>query len=616
MTPPPLTAPIPQRAVHSEMQRIRLQMAADQAARLEEAEARRPDYLKRTKRPTSSPPHEGTSGDQENTRPSLGVVDSPVKGRRLALFQETSEESFEQSLLAGGYPLYGHSPTYADPTTPVRNGKTLQTPTDEHNSDAVPSEKELAKQRRLAAFRDHNTDDGHAKLYPVLLEGMGRVLMDHIPPDSTYQTESPHRKKGSRKRKGQTLESPAKRILGSPSKRLEDVTSGEVSKPNWPDKVFPWSLQSQQRAEYVKKEEEERLRWIERYLDRDSDEDDDNEDQSLGLPHIEEEVSPVRRGRGKMVPLRSNPHAAIHGKREHMMIPSDPADARAALLSKRSVRALAFRRRQEDKEMCICNGAGEGRELVQCDECRKWFHLECIGINDVTELGREEDPWYCNQCLGVDRAALSSPTFVPTDDRLPVNGRRDLVFFPGNVQESPPGMSWSTPSRVPKTPVHGKDLTRTFSTRSSMGDSSQFGPETPSNSAHSVRVYSTPGPPSFLETLDEPFDPTSTPSRGMKFSGPFTTPKAPSWYRGNTLQTPSLSGRKFPGGSFPYAFEPGNASSPSRNAYTTEESPVRRSTKALPALRPPESPLAPRSTIFPVFGTQASRRRSAEKLHG
>lgn len=125
--PPPLSAPIPQRAIGSEIQRIRLQMAADQAARLEESEARRPDYLKRTKRPSSGAgTHAIAIGDQENTQPALGVVDSPVKGRRLALFQETSEESFEQSLLAGGYPLYGHAPAYGEPTTPRQNGKTSQ----------------------------------------------------------------------------------------------------------------------------------------------------------------------------------------------------------------------------------------------------------------------------------------------------------------------------------------------------------------------------------------------------------------------------------------------------------------------------------------------------------
>lgn len=37
---------------------------------------------------------------------NVGITDSPAKGRRLKLFQETSEESFEESLMAGGYGRY------------------------------------------------------------------------------------------------------------------------------------------------------------------------------------------------------------------------------------------------------------------------------------------------------------------------------------------------------------------------------------------------------------------------------------------------------------------------------------------------------------------------------
>ncbi|KAF7797819.1 hypothetical protein EIP86_009025 [Pleurotus ostreatoroseus] len=580
-------------------------MAADQAARLEEAEARRPDYFKRTKRPNSTPsPHANMPGNQENAYPGLGVIDSPVKGRRLALFQETSEESFEQSLLAGGYPLYGHAPAYAEPTTPTRNGKLPLANADDQCAGRLPTEKDLTKQRRLAAFRDHNTNESPTKLIPVTLEGIGRVLLDHLPTDSVKPSNVPQSKKGARKRKGSTLEGPAKKSSGSPSKRFTELSQVEkLVKPNWPDQSFPWSLQSEQRVEYIKMEEEERLRCIERYLDRESDEDEDSEDQSLGLPRVDDDVSPVRRGRGKMVPIRSNRGSSGNER----AIPSDPADARAALLSKRSVRALAFRRRKDT--LCICQGEDGGGEQVQCDECHKWYHLECIGIRDISELGKEEDPWYCDQCLGVTRTVPSSPIFAPTDDRLPVNSRRDSIFFPLNVQESPPALEWNTALRFPRTP-QGKDQTRTFSTRSSMGDSSQFGPETPSNTGHSVRVYNTPGPTPFLATLDEPYDPTSTPSRGMKFSGPFTTPRPPTWYRGPHAQTPLTAGRKPSGGSFPFT-------SVSRGAFTNDESPVRRATKPSSVhIRPPESPLAPRSTVFPVLGLQQSRRSGPERLPG
>ena len=32
----------------------------------------------------------------------------------------------------------------------------------------------------------------------------------------------------------------------------------------------------------------------------------------------------------------------------------------------------------------MCHGTDDGRELVQCDACSTWYHLECIGIEDTS----------------------------------------------------------------------------------------------------------------------------------------------------------------------------------------------------------------------------------------
>lgn len=77
----------------------------------QEAEARRPDYLKRTKRTAQeldlATDTDGTlQGSALQPAANIGITDSPVKGRRLTLFQETSDESFEESLMAGGYGRY------------------------------------------------------------------------------------------------------------------------------------------------------------------------------------------------------------------------------------------------------------------------------------------------------------------------------------------------------------------------------------------------------------------------------------------------------------------------------------------------------------------------------
>lgn len=588
-----------------------MQMAADQAARMQEMESRRPEYLKRAKRRLSDPDVDVLPiGNQENAAPGLAVVDSPAKGRRITLFQETSEESFEQSLLAGGYPTYGHTPSYAEPSTPQANGKTglsqravdwiqqatpgyrAPSPSKAHDSERQPSEEEMRKRRRLEAFRDHNSSNS---LFPVYVEGRGRVLLDRAPDDaSMYETPT---KKRSRRKKGGIVDSPSRKK----TQYSEVVTEPMVSvRPNWLDQVFPWSVRAQERADITRKEEEEKLKRIERYLERESDEDEE-EDQSLGLPATDAEDPLVRRGRGKWVPLPVNPSEPPRtpSKRDRAYYPSDPADARAALLSKRSVRALAFRRKQEHEEdvVCpICTSGDDGQELVQCDDCHRWFHAECIGVEDLAQLGNEEDPWYCRECLGFPPAGSSSPVYVPTDDRPLAGPRRDPLFFQGaGVQESPPGILWNTP-RIPETPIRGaRNLSQLLSSRSSWAESSDVGPITPSTAAKSVRVYREP---SAFDPLEESFDPTATPSRGMRFSGPFTTPKATHiWpHRSTTaLQTPSRSNtsRRRQGSGLPYALQfPGDY----------DDSPVRRA-QPREAVRVPrsvaESPLASRSTSFP-----------------
>ncbi|KAI0932864.1 hypothetical protein AcW1_000138 [Taiwanofungus camphoratus] len=640
-TPPPLSAPVPQRAVGGEIQRIHLQLAADHAARLHEMEARRPDYLVREKRPDSGADSEiidqPNQDDQENLLPGLGVTVSPIKGRRLKLFQETSEESFEQSLLAGGYPGYGSTNTSGDPQTPINKGKASlsqramqwlhhATPgqpgpantASELEADWIPSDKEIRKRKRLAAFQDNTSaSEPPMKLYPVEIEGKGRVLLNVSPEEIATQIDSPVRKRGyRRKKRGTVLNSPTKK--GHVDEALSDDTA--VTQPNWVDSAFPWCMRSQERNEMARLEQEERLRHIERYLERDSDSDEDiGESQTLNpavLSH-DDDVPPPRKGRGKMVPLRANPNVRSKTISENVLLPSDPADARAALLSKRSVRALASRRKRgkEDDEgsldgevVCVCHRGDDGRPLVQCDDCKTWYHLSCVGIKNASELGDEDDPWYCADCLGVPMASSNpalEPTFVPTDDRPPVDGVRDPLFFNASLQESP-AAPWSS-SRLPRTPLRGRNLPQDFSSRSSWEDSSRLGPSTPVSSAQSVRVYSSPGPYGNAYHDESPFDPTITPSRGIKFGTAITTPKQGIWStRANgQSQTPHAPGReswKHSGGSFAFPAlndSNGPSLSPYRSIYSYDDTPVRRSrpreeSRILVGRRLWDSPLPPR----------------------
>lgn len=596
-TSPPTSPPIPQASLVSaptaggEMERIRQAMIQDQLAHHQEAESRRPDYLRRTKRTLNEAEPatllEDERAPERERSAAVGIMESPVKGRRLKLFQETSEESFEESLMAGGYGRYRTAEWVRQPqpltlVAPGPAGPSNVVSALEEAEEAPPSEKELKKRKRLAAFRrEHSPFDGSAaKLFPVELEGRGRVLLDIRAEDqnvSTTPEPTPNKKKGGsrRRKKGGEL-SPKER------KTLTSTGAGEplISRPNWPDAEFPWRLRTEERADMAKAEDADRMRWIERFLDRDSDDEDDEEvvlntsvrtvhgealpSAQWGVVYDDEAERPVpsSRGRGKMVPLFGDPGGLhTHIRKRNAFFPSDPADARAALLSKKSVRTLSYRQQkrrkqaedESDEEVCICHGIDDGRELVQCDGCQTWYHLQCIGIRNIAELGREEDPWFCPACEERNRSSTPEPevvprqpTLVPTDDGPRLSRSHDPPLFQSLLQDSP--MGWN-PSRIPKTPTRsGHEYDHRLSSGSTWIDSSRHGPSTPYHLSQSVRVYtsSTPGPFDGYSQYDEsPFDPTSTPSRGIQFNAPFATPKNVWSSRPNGLfQTPSrASGR-------------------------------------------------------------------------
>lgn len=418
---------------------------------------------------------------------------------------------------------------------------------------------------------------------------------------------TPQKKRVNNRRKKKAAELLAHKKLSSDP----DAADEQAEKPNWPDTEFPWRLRTEERVELAKAEEEERMRWIERFLDRDSDDEDDAESSSqrehdetasvskfgVVFDHTPETAYPA--GRGKMVPLLAySDNTQLMSRR--MAFPSDPADARAALLSKRSVRALSYRQQKraalgddsDDEVVCICRGKDDGRELVQCDACQTWYHLQCIGIRTVAELGREEDPWFCRRCVrspspSRDPAAgiAREPTFAPTDNEPIPRRVLDAPFFPASLQASP---NW-TSLKAPRTPTRSSatpaDYAYAWSSASRAGPST---PPPPAPADVSSRVYSSPldayGQPPYDES---PFDPTSTPSRGIRFHAPFATPKNSAWPpRAPLFQTPSkASGRGGAlgtggPGSYPPALDDLSSSPPTQDRYGRtngyDDSPIRR----------------------------------------
>lgn len=556
-----------------------------------------------------------------------------MRGRRLELWgiQETSEESFEERLMAGGYGGYGSTIGPGDaqrPKTPPNGNKlasnagaggysvalewaSMITPGPAGSSkpievslaetsgtpgggfasvvggraggvkterkEPVMDEREMRKRRRLEAFKkDMGSEDGvneidrrRSRLVPVEMEGRGRVLMDVSLEETSdilegnapqADAQSPGSKKKpvgkNRKRKGgpaamaatssaTPVKAGAKGAGKGKAKEewkipVEDPAAQRNGAPNWPDSEFPWSLRLAERKEREEREEREKMRLIERFLETPSDGEESDEEA----------------------------HPSANG-----VIPFDPADARAAFLSKKTVRALFYGRQlgmefglndsdDDEDRICFCRGRDDGREMVQCDDCKVWYHLECIGVRDVHDLGDEKDPWYCRRCVLhrsgdlYDRLPSSEPTFAPTDEELTPQRQHatdSLLFHSSPLQESPGFAEWSPRKlpAMPTTPTRGSGISGRnaleFPSRSSWtssSDSRHGPPATPRNSVHHVQIYTTPTPGQFHHDFS-PLDPTSTPSRGLRFPPSFT-PKSSSnsWTgppRTTLFQTPAAA---------------------------------------------------------------------------
>ncbi|KAF7340266.1 hypothetical protein MVEN_01945500 [Mycena venus] len=587
-----------------------------------------------------------------------------IRGRRITLFQETSDESFEESLMAGGYGRYRTADWVRQPQpmapTPVPPGpSTVLKRSEEPTPLRPPTEKELRKRKRLEAFRSNETtntsgDPHTSKLFPVNLVTMGRVLVDNVGEEngfaSTAADSSPSKNGmgGTGKRAMAAANKKAKKKTQEPSARekkmaiaaqaLEDANE----KPNWPDAEFPWRLRSEERAEITKEEEEHRMQLIENFLNRDTDDEDGSEEEDGGKNGEDEDLLdpsewdkvyedgkqrpiPSRGGRGKMVQLSAEPHVdrPVGGIKRSRFFPTDPGDARAALLAKKSVRSLSFRQQRRerakgadtDEVLCICRGKyDEDGDVVQCDLCGIWYHLHCIGIHNIADLGQEDDPWYCEKCYVVERSESSEeeetrapePTFVPTDNEPPrVSHSSDTPLYqPVALQESP--MPWSGP----KTPPRGstaRDFGSAFSSIAS-GSRAPFTPSTPHSSNRrrsSVQTFGHDTPGGGFDVDDLPFDPTSTPSRGIKFGAPFATPKNMWPVKPNGLfETPSRrrdsTSRLFGApGTLDESASGGGVlfSSPFGRMPTYDDSPIRRDTApagdAQRTRRLLESPIAP-----------------------
>ena len=532
-------------------------LADPHPSKIEETGSHRPDYLERAQRTPSPLANSSVLADQYSHIPtSLGVTETPARGRRLKLFQETSEESFEESLMINGYAHrsgVSHNGQLsqttldwlrhpASATSSPHWSYPLSVPSIPPPSDSPRTESETRKRKRLESFLSPTPCT--SKLRIVDVEGRGRVLLNRE--EEVNPHETPHggnlarqkRPAGKRNLKGSGngKASPLKRGIASPPNSSMD--SGSVG-PDWLDAEFPWSLKADQLVRAHWETQAEKMRWVEKFLDRDSDSESEGEEimpSSAWGELYQHPPMPCRRGRGKMVPIK----ATDRRRTGTMVFPSDPADARAALLSRRVARTLTLRRASqtrhfnpstdgsgsgEDEDFCVCEGKVKDRGLVQCDDCERWYHLRCIGVRNAGELGGLNDPWYCTGCMKDARRTItpepiipsSEPTIVPTDDDCPGSSPKDPLFFVDDPERSP-FPTWRPRAR-PSTPTRGSVSFEPLSGSSSTPYSNKGDPSTPQNpSSGLARIYETPNLSISIGGGEPTFDLATTPSRGMKFS--------------------------------------------------------------------------------------------------
>ena len=485
--------------------------------------------------------------------------------------------------------------------------------------DARQTENETRKRKRLESFL--TSAPRTSKLRIVDAGGRGRVLFNVEEEASIHaaldggNTVRQRRLVGKRKPKEIGKTPPSKRVSTThPDKPTDPGSVG----PDWLDAEFPWSLNADQLIRAHLETQDEKMRWIERFLDRDSDSESEGEEimpSSAWGELYQHPPMPSRRGRGKMVPIK----ATDTRRAGTMVFPSDPSDARAALLSRRAARTLILRRASEtrrsslssdrsgtgeDEDFCACGGKVKDRGLVQCNDCERWYHLRCIGITNAGELGRPSDPWYCAGCMDDSRRSVtpepmipsSEPTIVPTDDDCPGSSPKDPLLFVGDSERSP-FTAWRHHAR-PSTPTRDGTTFEPVSGSSSTAYSNKGGPSTPrASSGGLARIYETPNLSINISGTEPTFDLTTTPSRGVKF-GTFTPKSIGPWSfnprtnaTGIGLHTPS---RKHTG-SFNRTMGHVDSVSGAVRRPLLQDSPTRRKEGAigrvLHSRRPHESPM-------------------------
>ncbi|KAJ6584562.1 hypothetical protein B0H19DRAFT_389266 [Mycena capillaripes] len=210
-------------------------------------------------------------------------------------FQQTSAESFEASLMAGGYGVYKTSewvrqPQFTGdfPTPPPGPSKAQLFKAVEV---ALPlTEKQRRKKRRVDKFRNGGSGPP-PRLFAGEVKGIGRVILDETPQNGVYTdataAAAARRPAEERRRKKAAADFAARER----ERKERDMTfeDGYPTQPNWPDDDFPWRLREERRVQLQKQDRELRIRYIEQFFAQDTD--DEELEDAMERSYLEREAA-------------------------------------------------------------------------------------------------------------------------------------------------------------------------------------------------------------------------------------------------------------------------------------------------------------------------------------
>lgn len=84
--------------------------------------------------------------------------------------------------------------------------------------------------------------------------------------------------------------------------------------------------------------------------------------------------------------------------------PRQGRSARISAMEKGKGRAVT---RSSQKVSCVCGRSDEGDDMVRCDDCTEWYHLECVNVPSSRRAAKE---WFCFRCTGDPTPTGPSPS--------------------------------------------------------------------------------------------------------------------------------------------------------------------------------------------------------------